>query len=106
MVLPLTQTPGGILHYTYIGPVGVAGNPAQQTLDLTVFPKTIRMDPHFDDQLEIIVKSQDTDLSNASNLVITNDSEGLPAVATFDVVSTDATAEINVYVSVRHSVIR
>lgn len=106
MPLPLTQTPGGIQHFTYNGPIGVVGAPAQQTFDLTVFKEYLRKDQFFGDQLAIIVKSLDAAVSDATNLVITNGTDGLPAVATFDVFSSDINALVSAFVSVRHSPIR
>lgn len=104
-MLPLTQTPGGIQHYTYTGPIGVVGAPAVQSIDITAFPEVLRRDPRFTDQFELIVKALDEGVSNVTNIVFTN-VNNVPVLASFDVDSTDDTAEVALFASVRHSIMR
>jgi len=106
MPLTLTQTPGGILHYTFAGAIGVSGAPASQSLNLTAFPLYVRRDPNFASQLNVVIKSLVSGVSNATNLVVVNDADGVPVSATFDVTSNNVNNNVNIFVWLTASTVR
>lgn len=105
-MLSLTQTPGGILHYTYAGAIEVAGNPAVQSVDLTAFPIYVRQDPNFANQLNVVIKALESGVSNATDLQVVNDSNGIPVSASFNVVSDDVSNDVSIFVWLTQSIVR
>lgn len=108
MSLPLTLLPGGVHVCGYLGPVGVTGAPALQQFDLTAFPKNIRAEPGFREQLYAWWVAMSPQLANVNpnqNWKILPE-EGLPELLEVEVFSSDDNALLHARIEAPHTVKR
>jgi hypothetical protein len=107
MPLSLTQIPGGVHFFTYVGPIGVVGAPAKQTVDLTLIPKNVRESTKFREQIYTLWQALDancTFIDGNGDRVLP--AEGLPEELEVDVFSTDENAQVSLRLEVPHTIKR
>lgn len=105
MSLSLTQIPGGVHFFTYVGPIGVTGAPAKQRVDLTTIPKNVRESIRFREQVYSLWESLDANLTLVDNPIVLP-AFGLPEELEVDVYSTDANAAVKLRLEVPHTIKR
>lgn len=108
MTLPLTLVAFGRHVCTYVGPCGVVGTPALQQFDLTAFPKNVRDEPGFREQLWAIWKRKSVTVLNVNpnqNWKILP-AEGLPETLEVEIFSTDPAGIIELRLEAPHTIQR
>ena len=101
-----TRISGGILRYEDIQrEVGVAGVSMPQTWDLTVFPKTIREDPVFRDQLDATFQGFDG-VSKVASASILPAAPALPEQLQVLIDAAMPTDRVDLLLVLPHSLIR
>lgn len=106
-VKPLRE-PGGTHTFVYNGEVEQSGSAQDLNIDLTEIEAYIRADPKFQNQLYVILKSLDSNVTFAGPAVLTaddfhDDGDEVNAYVTIQVTSDATDREIMLLVEPRHS---
>lgn len=107
-VKPL-QEPGGTHTFVFNGEIGQSGSAQDLNIDLTEIPLYIRKDPRFQNQLYVILKSLDSNVTFAGPAVLGadefhDDGAETNAYVTIQVTSDAVDREIMLLVEPRHSI--